>query len=97
MSEREERKPSKNMFKSTAGTKLFVMFGLCRKSKILCEVLRQPFFQQVTPLMNSEKWEKFVTTPAVDTIAKIPLRGKGLFLLYHHQQCSVGNYINFQT
>ena len=93
MSEREERKPSKNMFKSTAGTKLCVMSGLCRKSKILREVLRRPFFQQVTPLMNSEKWGKFVTTPAVDTIAKIPLRGKGLLCFIIISNVLVANCI----
>ena len=77
--------------------------------KIICEVWvvseikdfarssPSAFFQQVTPLMNSEKWEKFVTTPRSRyNCQNTPARKKTL-LLYHHQQCSVGNYRNFQT
>ena len=70
--------------------------------KIICEVWvvseikdfarssPSAFFQQVTPLMNSEKWEKFVTTP-VSRYNCQNARKKTL-LLYHHQQCSVENY-----
>ena len=79
MSEREERKPSKNMFKSTAGTKSSVRSGLCRKSKILREVLRQPFFSKSLRWWTQKSGKSLLLPPSVDTIAKIPLRGKRPF------------------
>ena len=78
MSEREERKLSKNMFKSTAGSKSSVMSGLCPKSKILRKVLHQPFFSKSLRWWTQKSGKSLLLPPAVDTIAKIPLRGKGL-------------------
>ena len=92
MSEREERKPSKNMLKSTAGTKSICDIWVVSEIKDFARSSPSAFFQQVTPLMNSEKWEKFVTTPVSRyNCQNTPARKKTL-LLYHHQQCSVENY-----
>ena len=42
------------------------------------------FFQQVTPLMNSEKWEKFVTTPGSRYNCQNTPARKRTLMLYHH-------------